>query len=131
MTMPPVRSTVLVIDDEPVTREFMTSSLMEQGYSVLAAGSGGEALRLAITRWSEIELALIELRLPDWDSVALSRMLRRVRPGLPCGYVTWAGDGAAAPLLRKPFSHRELVAFVAGLMDVESEPDRFDLSVLC
>jgi DNA-binding response OmpR family regulator len=124
--MPTVRATVLVIDDEPVIREFVTSSLGQQGYSVLAAGSGGEALQLAISRSSELGLALIELRLPDWDAETLSRMLRRVRPSLPCGYVTWAGGGAAAPLLRKPFSHSELVAFVDGLLTVEAESARFD-----
>jgi two-component system, cell cycle sensor histidine kinase and response regulator CckA len=105
---------VLVIDDEPVIREFVTSSLTQQGYSVLATGSVEEALRLA--RRGELKLALLELCLSGCDAQAVGRMLLRAQPGLTCGYLTWADWVTAEPLLRKPFSHRELASFVGGLL---------------
>ena len=117
---------VLVIDDEPVIRDVIRSSLEGRGYSVLGAASGAEAVRLACAHGDDIRLALIELRLPDWGGATLGRALREIRPGLPCGYITWGLGNPAEPLLRKPFTCTELAGFVARLVAAEGDPARID-----
>jgi CheY-like chemotaxis protein len=113
---------VLVIDDEPVIHGVIRSFLEGQGYSVLGAASGAEAVRQACVCGGDLRLALIELSLRDWDSVALGRALRQIRPGLPCGYITWGIANPVGPLLHKPFACGELVQFVSNVVAAEATP---------
>jgi hypothetical protein len=84
--------------------------------------SGREALRLALAHEADIRLAIIELCLPDWGGEGLGGALREARPGLRCGYITWGVGASAGPLLRKPFTHSGLVAFVGRLLAAEDGP---------
>lgn len=131
MSKPAARSpVVLVVDDEPTVRYFLADALARQGYAAVAAGSADEAIRLIRARAADIELALIELRLPGGDGLTLGRTLRCFRPGLPCGYITWGRDVAAEPLLYKPFVYRDLLAFVRRLLSDKALPAEFECDEL-
>ncbi len=75
--------TLLVVDDEPMVREFAHRLLETEGYSVIEAGSGGEALSVLRSRLAEIDGVLLDLSMPGMDGDALLSELRSFAPELP------------------------------------------------
>jgi CheY-like chemotaxis protein len=73
---PKTKETVLVVEDEPVLREFITTLLQDQGYDVLQAGDGPEALKVANSATRKIDLLLTDMVMPNGMSGAsLARQL--------------------------------------------------------
>ncbi len=79
----PRSRTLLVVDDEPMVREFAQRLLETEGYHVIEAGSGDEALLLLRGRISEIDGVLLDLSMPGMDGDALLSELRSFAPRLP------------------------------------------------
>jgi two-component system response regulator AtoC len=77
---------VLVVDDDPGTRKVARANLSLEGFDVLVASSGAEALE----RLAESDpLALVsDLKMPDVDGIALMQRVHALRPGLPVVLVT-------------------------------------------
>jgi CheY-like chemotaxis protein len=75
--------TLLVVDDEPMVREFAQRLLEAEGYQVLEAGAGREALELLRARLAEIDGVLLDLSMPGMDGDALLSELRSFAPDLP------------------------------------------------
>jgi CheY-like chemotaxis protein len=109
---------VLVIDDDPDVRAFLSESLEGLGHTVVSAGSGEEGLeRLAAWR---PDLALIDFAMPGMNGADTARAARELHAGLPIVFVTGYAEseqleaalGADAPVLRKPFTLDDLAAAV-------------------
>jgi two-component system, NtrC family, response regulator AtoC len=77
---------VLLVDDDPGTRKVARANLSLEGFEVIVASSGGEALeRIAAAD----PLAMVsDLRMPDLDGIALMERVHAVRPSLPVVLVT-------------------------------------------
>ncbi len=110
---------ILLVEDEPRIRDFITRALVTAGYGVAAAGSGTEGLRLALAR--DYDLVILDLIMPDMDGrLVLARVLRERRDQavlvLSClADVTTKVDClelGAQDYLTKPFSLAELLARV-------------------
>src|SRR5262249_1529152 len=107
---------VLVVEDEAPLRRFLETSLAAQGYRVVEAESGQQALRLAAQHVPD--LLLLDLGLPDVDGVEVSRGLRAWhRAAIPV--LTARGqerskveslDAGADDYVTKPFGLPELLA---------------------
>jgi DNA-binding response OmpR family regulator len=69
---------VLVVEDDPTIGATLQGSLAEQGYLVTWVTTGADALRQADR--GEVDLALVDLGLPDLDGVELTRRLRKAAP---------------------------------------------------
>ena len=69
------RATILVADDDGDIREYVRFLLQREGYVVLAAEDGEQALRLAIER--QPDLAVLDARMPKLDGFAVTRLIRR------------------------------------------------------
>ncbi len=70
-------ATVLVVDDEELIRWSLRERLQGEGYEVLEAGTGEEALR----QFKEgVDLVLLDYRLPDTDGLAVLRELKKLDP---------------------------------------------------
>ena len=67
--------TVLAVDDIPANLELLTSILEEEGYRVLAARNGTEALSVALQ--AEPDLVLLDVNLPDLDGYEVCRRLKQ------------------------------------------------------
>jgi two-component system, cell cycle sensor histidine kinase and response regulator CckA len=80
---PPRARTLLVVDDEPMVREFAQRLLETEGYNVLEAGTGREALTLLRSRLPEIDGVLLDLSMPGMDGDTLLAELRAFAPELP------------------------------------------------
>ncbi len=71
-------SEILVVDDDANTREALAISLKKTGHQVSLAGTGTEALELV--RHHPVELAIIDLKLPDMQGTDLFEAMRIISP---------------------------------------------------
>jgi DNA-binding response OmpR family regulator len=114
--------TVLVVDDDPIIRSVEVQILASQGYNVLQAQSGAEALRLADS--ATIHLLLTDFVMPDVDGLELTQKFRTVHPETPVLMVSGslpATDNRIENLARfeflpKPFAFEELLQKVRTLI---------------
>ncbi|OGO44523.1 MAG: DNA-binding response regulator [Chloroflexi bacterium RBG_16_60_22] len=113
---------VLVVDDDVKTVELVKLYLNRDGYRVLTAYEGNEALRLA--RESHPDLIVLDLMLPGIDGLEICRVLR-AESDVPIIMLTaratdddrLAGlDTGADDYVTKPFSPRELAARVRAVL---------------
>lgn len=74
--------TVLVVEDEPGVRKLVERILGQRGYSVLAAGSAREAVRIAQDHPHPLDLVVTDVVMPDRNGPELVAALRRDYPGL-------------------------------------------------
>lgn len=109
-------ATVLVVDDEPVVRQFLRRTLEGEGFHVEEAHDGGSALRLVQARTEPFDLVLTDLSMPEIDGRQLSETLRRYRPSV--AVLCMSADPDAVPyiessdtpvrVLLKPFTADDL-----------------------
>ena len=113
---------VMVVDDDVKTVELVKLYLDRDGYQVLTAYNGLEALRLA--RESYPDLIVLDLMLPDIDGLEICRTLRR-ESDVPIIMVTARTtdqdkltglDLGADDYVTKPFSPKELLARVRAVL---------------
>ena len=71
------RARLLLVDDNAALLDNLTDILGDEGYEVLKAGSGAEALAHARVGY---DVALVDVRLPDSDGTALAEQLRDLSP---------------------------------------------------
>ena len=69
---------ILVVDDEPANLILLEELLRSQGYEVLLAASGTEALELAKTTLPD--LVLLDIMMPDLDGFEVCSDLRKDEP---------------------------------------------------
>ncbi|MBI3886951.1 MAG: response regulator [Opitutae bacterium] len=74
---------VLVVDDEPPIRALLSDLLEGEGYRVLTAGSGEDALKVYFQHQETLRLVVTDFMMPGMDGLALIRALRVLAPGLP------------------------------------------------
>jgi len=110
------RPRVLVCDDEDTVREICARALRSAGYEMIATSSGGEAIAMA--RLGSFDVALVDVRLPDFDGPEVIARLHERDVDLPCvvmsAYASF--DDAvkclhhgAVDFVRKPFDLDTLV----------------------
>jgi len=118
--------TILLAEDEDRVRSLAVAVLTQQGYTVIPACDGEEALAKAKEYDGEIHLLLTDVVMPKMSGKDLADELRRWRSGirvlLSSGYTgdTVMQQGvldAATPFLQKPFTIRSLTAKVREVLD--------------
>jgi two-component system cell cycle sensor histidine kinase/response regulator CckA len=124
--------TVLVVEDEPGIRALMRKILQKQGYEVLEARNGEEALALAEERSAPIDLLLADVEMPEMSGFELATRLKALRPemkilfvsGLPADELERFGPPPAqASFLRKPFSLAALLEKARNVLDGTDQPE--------
>ncbi|WP_414476203.1 response regulator [Microvirga sp. M2] len=78
---------ILVVEDDPFVREMAVSGLEDDGFEVIAAADGGQALSLLDTEIA-IDALLTDIRMPEADGWEVAKAFRRRFPDLPVIYVT-------------------------------------------
>jgi signal transduction histidine kinase len=114
--------TILLSEDDPGVRAPIARFLTTRGYTVLAAGSGEEALRLA-ERAGKIDVLLTDIVMPRMRGDELARKLLLLRPALSVIYMTGYVDESVARLpvdrvlLQKPIALETLARRLREVLD--------------
>jgi two-component system, cell cycle sensor histidine kinase and response regulator CckA len=111
---------VLLVEDEEVVRNFAARALKRQGYKVLEASSGVEALEVMEKHKGKIDIVVSDVVMPEMDGPTLLKELRKTNPDLKIIFVSgYPNDAFKAALgdenfafLPKPFSLPQLAAKV-------------------
>jgi PAS domain S-box-containing protein len=118
--------TVLVVEDDPAVRELAARVLRGQGYTVLEAPNGAEALDLARQRHGAVHLLLTDVVMPGLSGRALVAKLSRICPGLKILFMSGYTDDAIVhrgvlesgmAFLQKPFGPLALARKVRSVLD--------------
>jgi len=95
---------VLVVEDDPLACATYRDLLTHEGFRVVIARSGRDALEACDARRGEIAIVMSDFNLPDLDGATLLEALRRTYPNLPVLFVTGrsSDDPALEPALSMP-----------------------------
>jgi DNA-binding response OmpR family regulator len=119
--------TVLVVEDEPSVRAFVSLVLKGRGYRLLEAASGRDALDLLHRAREPIHALITDVIMPEMSGVEVARRVTSVHPGVGVLYMSGYADEvlryehapAGAVFLQKPFTPEVLLA---RLSDVIAAP---------
>ncbi len=120
------QETILVVEDSPVILRLAEASLRKDGYSILTARDGQEALDAYGDPSREIQLLLTDIVMPRLSGYDLARKLSASRPNLKVLYMSGYADTTFVSreffktqpeFLRKPFTPSELNRKVRAVID--------------
>jgi PAS domain S-box-containing protein len=116
--------TILVVDDEPAVRTVAQRALEQEGYRVLVAGDGQEALD-TLKVHPEVRAVVLDMAMPVLSGDMVAPMMRSLRPDLPLilssGYserdvMERFEQGVVAAFLEKPYRIAGLVSKVEDVL---------------
>ena len=127
--------TILLVEDEEVIRLMLVEVLAHQGYTVLDARRGADALALAGSAAQPVDLLVTDMSMPGMTGWELANSLRIARPSLPVLFTSGHNDHETArwgrmdpPVehLYKPFSVEEFLRKTRQMLDhaKQSAPER-------
>ncbi|MCY2966492.1 MAG: PAS domain S-box protein [Planctomycetota bacterium] len=118
--------TILLVEDEPRVREIARTVLQRQGYNVLEAGAGTQAIEIFIERDGAIDLLLTDVVMPEMSGRQVADLLRARKPGLRVIYMSGYTDDevvrhgvmhAQDQFLQKPLEMMSLMRKVRETLD--------------
>ena len=118
--------TILLVEDEPMILDITTKMLERQGYTVQAAATPGEAIRLAREHVGEIHLLMTDVVMPEMNGRDLAKNLLSLYPNLKRLFMSgYTADVIAhhgvldegVQFIQKPFSVQTLAVKVRGVLD--------------
>jgi hypothetical protein len=123
--------TILLVEDEEEVRKLAREMLLSQGYRVLEAGDGPDALRVWESNRDSIDLLITDVIMPAMSGGQLAGALTAMQPDLKVLYISGYTDEVIARhgvleaethLLQKPFSRKALGLKVRKLLDTGEKP---------
>jgi DNA-binding response OmpR family regulator len=127
--MAPGKKTILVVDDEPHIVLGLRDALEFEGFHVITAGKGREAIALA--RSGSPDAIILDLMLPDMNGYAVCDELRRINALVPIVMLTARSqetdkvrglDAGADDYVTKPFGVNELIARMRAIFRRVARP---------
>ena len=130
-----VAATILLVEDEVAMRMVIDESLRADGYQVLAAGNGLDALRIAEQHAGPIDLLITDVIMPAMSGPEVAHALATSRPSTPVLYISgYTADKLSyypelepdVALLQKPFKLNVLtqkVRDIIGTVETASPPE--------
>jgi two-component system, cell cycle sensor histidine kinase and response regulator CckA len=118
--------TVLLVEDEARVRKLILDILTAHGYTVVEATRGEEAIRLCKSRRGAIDLAVIDVVMPEMSGPDLARQIAPICPGMRLLYISGYADEAilhhgipqsGMEFLQKPFLPDALLRKVREMLD--------------
>jgi two-component system, cell cycle sensor histidine kinase and response regulator CckA len=126
---PLIGTTILVVDDERISRRVAYRLLSEEGYRVFEADGCEEALDTLSQAAGRIDLLLADVVMPECDGVTLGMQIQSQWPHIrvlymsayPAEILSRNGlDGGNIPFLAKPYTRDELVNKVRQTLERRS-----------
>jgi two-component system, cell cycle sensor histidine kinase and response regulator CckA len=125
------QESVLLVDDEESMQELGRELLEEEGYRVLIASNGQDAVQLYRERFAEIQLVILDLVMPGMDGGQTYLELRKINSNLKVFFCTgYMPDQVISALLeeeslkalQKPFNPENFVQMVRDVLDEKPFP---------
>ena len=122
---PPGRETMLVVDDEEMVRRLAARILLGEGFHVLEARGGEEAIRVLQRASQRIDLVVTDVAMPGLGGRQLGDTIYRCWPGVRVLFMSGfpahriLDEGAldpASPFLQKPFTRDQLTRKVKEVL---------------
>ena len=119
---------VLVVEDDPLIREFVVEALREEGFDVVHAADAEEALEWCRRQFADV--LVTDVRLPGGvDGWQIAERCREHNPDLPVIYATGFSPVAPRPvagsvLLQKPFHPQDIVRAVRQVTERPTREDQ-------
>lgn len=123
----PNGATILLVEDVERVRRVIRDMLTEDGYAILEAWCGGEALEISQQHVGPIHLVLTDVMMPQMNGRELAERLASLRPGVKVIYMSGYTDLAILPqgvlepstvFLEKPFTADLLSRTVREVLEV-------------
>jgi len=120
---------ILIVDDETEIRTFLTNLLMTQGFDVVSASTGEEAIAALVNAEKPINLVITDMNMPGLSGSDLIRHLTQFQPGLRVigmsGYEIQPAefekaDDVVVGFLRKPFRSKEILGEIEKALSINS-----------
>ncbi len=115
---------ILVADDEPLVRALARSALERQGYRVLLAADGAEAVEVFRTERAkgEIALVILDVSMPQLSGRQAFQLIRKVDPAVPVLYasghtITDIATDPGTGFLQKPYTPSALAVAIRKILD--------------
>jgi signal transduction histidine kinase len=121
--------TILLVEDEARVRKLIVDVLSARGYTVLEATRGEEAIRLVNAHNGSIDLAVVDVVMPEMSGPDLIKQIEPIRPDLRVLYISGYTDEAivhhgipdsGAAFLQKPFLPDDLAVMVREVLDARN-----------
>jgi two-component system cell cycle sensor histidine kinase/response regulator CckA len=120
--------TILVVDDDPWVRVLARDVLANEGYRVLEASDGQDAIRVAAEHPGPIHLLLSDVVMPGMNGCELAAGLATLLPGMKVifmsaydrDFLVTSGLDPIGPVITKPFTTEYLSRRVRMVLDREA-----------
>lgn len=116
---------ILVAEDDTLVRMILVSELQRQGYRVIEAEDGDQAVRW-LSKLGKPAALVTDIQMPGKDGLEVAQAARERWPGLPVLFVSGAANAAemtatvkGSQLLPKPFEVDMLLQHLSDLIDVD------------
>jgi PAS domain S-box-containing protein len=118
--------TILIVDDEELIREMLKEFLEEQGFTVITAANGQEALKIYQHQTAAIDIVITDLGMPEMGGEELYACLRRVNPSakvmVSSGYLDKSTKDKLLSMgikdvLTKPYRFENIQAAIDAIRD--------------
>jgi CheY-like chemotaxis protein len=112
------QNVVLVVDDDPMLCDILAQALADEGYPVLTAANGEEALAIASTLDGQLALVVTDILLHEMDGLDLAARLASLKTPPAVLFISGvaAGRDLPGPVLRKPFGPLAFLQQVARML---------------
>jgi DNA-binding response OmpR family regulator len=121
MTLGQLRQqTVLLVEDDAMLRGILAGALADEGFAVLTAQNGEQALTIASTLGAQLGLVVTDVLLPVMDGLELAAQLASLKPPPAVLFISGIATGrdVPGPVLAKPFGPIAFLEQVARLLPI-------------
>lgn len=129
-----MKEKILVLEDEIGIRSFVSINLKREGYEIIEAGTGSEAIE-QLSNHPDISIALLDVMLPDMSGIDVCKFIRQQFDQIGVIMLTAKGQeedklegfmSGADDYIVKPFSIKELLVRVSALIRrVKKDENKF------
>lgn len=120
------RELIMIVDDDNLVTMLVERVLTSEGYRVLTASNGDDAIRLYKAFQSEVQFVILDFKMPGMNGFALFNELRSINPALPAALTSgFVEDDELEKMLSKglrgfipkPLTQQKLLQVLRSMLD--------------
>jgi DNA-binding NtrC family response regulator len=122
--------TILIVDDEEDFLDIMNEALSHEGFSVLSAADGGQAVSIFQEHGGGIDLVILDIMMPGLDGAGVFEQLKSIRPDVKVvicsgfsvqGKATEMLRSGALAFIQKPYPYDDLFNVIYDVIEEKQE----------